>query len=296
MEARRLDHTPARDRLAQRALLRTGRFRQLRLDRPEELALFPLGGASLEADLAAAAEAIARRERGDQDEAYRSRLTRVVILSALGRHAEAIAEADRALADSNQKSATAHLIAARAARRAGDRARAAAEIGRGLALQPDEPGLLELRGVLQVEDGRPAPALADLDLAASRSDDPFARAARAEALLALGRIDEAKSEWTAALARDPELPSAYLGRARCYLSLGSPSSRELALADLEHAASWSQDDLGLEFRILAAYARCLPDRPDRASRWLTLLHRATAHAWRRAPSLAALLTMSRPGQ
>jgi tetratricopeptide (TPR) repeat protein len=286
MEARRLDHTPARDRLVQRALLRAGRHRRLRLDRPEELALFPLGGASLEADLKAA---IARREDGDPAEAYRGRLTRVVILSALGRDAEALAEADRALADSNQNSATAHLIAARAARRAGDRARAALEIERGLALQPDEPGLLELRGTLRLEDGRLEPALADLDMAAAESDDPFAHAAKAEALLALGRVEEAKAEWTSALLRDPDLPSAHLGRARCYLAHGSPTSRDLALADLERAASWAQGDLGLELRILATYARCLPDRPDRASRWLSLLQRAATHALRRSPHLADLL-------
>ncbi|APW60731.1 protein kinase domain-containing protein [Paludisphaera borealis] len=281
-EARRLDSSPAHDRLVQRTLLRAGRYRQLRLNRPEELALFPLGGAALEADLVAAEAAIADRAPSDPGEVYRDHLTRAVILSALGRHAAALATADRALAASNQNSASAHLVAARVAHRAGGRSRAAREIERGLTLQPDEPGLLELRGLLRTESGHPESAVGDLDRAVSKSDDPFTHAGRAEVLLALRRVDEAADEWTQALRRDPELPAAYLGRARCYLAFRSPLW-ELALADLEHASSWAQNDLKLELRILATYARCLRERPDRVPRWLTLLHRAAIHAWLRMP-------------
>jgi len=284
IEARRLDPSPARHRLVQRALLRAGRSGRLQLDRPDELALLPLNGATLEADLAAAEAAIAEHDDDDPGEAYRDHLTRAVILSALGRHASALAAAELALAASNQNSPAAHLIAARVARRSGDRIRAAREIDEGLKLQPDETGLLELRGLLRMESGEVESAIEDLDVAVLNSDDPFTHAARAEALLALGQFDEAAREWTLVLHRDSEFPAAYLGRARSYLAF-EPPSWELALADLEHASSWAQNDLKLELRILANYTRCLRERPDRLPRWLTLACRAAVHAWRRFPEM-----------
>ena len=39
------------------------------------------------------------------------------------------------------------------------------EIEQGLDLQPNEPGLLELQGVLKTEAGRPGDGLVDLDQA-----------------------------------------------------------------------------------------------------------------------------------
>ena len=121
----------------------------------------------------------------------------------------------------------------------------------------------------------------DLDLAASKSDDPFIRASRAAVLQRAGRMEQAAHDWTLALRRDPEIPEAYLGRARCYLAL-KPPSWDLALADLEHASSWAQNDPRLELRILATYARCLAERPDRSARWLALFRRAAGHAWHRS--------------
>ncbi len=179
--------------------------------------------------------------------------------------------------------------AARVARRAGDRGRVAREIDRGLFLRPDEPGLLELRGLSRTESGEADAALEDLDAAVLNSDDPFTHAARAEVLFALHRFEEAEREWTLVLRRDPDFPAAYLGRARCYLAL-RPKSMELALADLEHASSWAQNDLKLELRILASYARCLRERPDRVPRWLTLARRAALNAWSRLPELSRFVT------
>ncbi|WP_165243818.1 serine/threonine-protein kinase [Paludisphaera soli] len=274
-EALRLDPTPSRVRLVDRALLAAGRYEDLQLDRPEELARFPLGGASLRSDLLTAETRIAEAAKGRPESAYRSQTTRAVILSALGRHGEALRAAEGALVASNRNSADAHLIAARVARRAGDRARALAEVDEGLGLAPDDAGLLELLGTLRVEGGDAAAGLQDLELAIARAGGTFARARRAEALRVLGRVDEAAREWTSVLRRDPESSAAYLGRARCYLALPDPWI-ESALVDLEQAASWARDDTETELGVLIAYARCLRDRPDRFPRWLTLARRS---AW-----------------
>jgi len=290
-EAARLAPKPSRDRLVSRALLAAGMFDQLQLDRPEDAALFPLGGDSLRADLIAAEEGIARWA-AQPDETYRAGLTRAVILSMLGRHDEALKTARDALSATNQNSPRAHLIAARVAYAARDRREALQEIERGLRLQPDAAGLLELRGRLRTEAGEPAAALADLDLAVARSGGAFAHAAKAEALNALGRVDDAAREWTLCLTRDPELSFAHLGRARCYLDMEQPLW-DLALADLERAAAWSRNDPRLEFGVLVAYGRCLRQRPDRAPRWLALAGRSAFHAWHQAASLASPVDAAR---
>lgn len=284
-QAARLDPKPSRDRLVSRTLLAAGMFDQLQLDRPDEMALFPLGGEALRADLIAAEKGIARWAALRPDDAYRVGLTRAVLLSMLGRHAEALDMARDALTATNQNSPRAHLVAARVALAAGDRREAFEEVEQGLRLQPDSAGLLELRGRLRIEEGDPTAALADLDLAVARFGGAFAHAGKAEALRALGRAEDAAREWTLCLNRDPELGFAYLGRARCYLDMEQPLW-DLALADLEHAATWTSDDLRVELGILAAYARCLSEHPDRAPRWMALAGRTTLRAWRQATSLA----------
>ncbi|AMV37196.1 serine/threonine-protein kinase [Planctomyces sp. SH-PL62] len=273
LEARRLDPTPARDRLVERALLAAGRDDELQLDRPEELVLFPFGAAPLRADLEAAERRLAESARGRPGVVYRAQSTRAVILSALGRHREAALAAREAIAASNQNSPEAHLIAARVAHRAGDRAWALQEVELGLRLDPGDPGLLEIRGALRAEGGDAQAALPDLELAIARSGGTFAHTRKAEALRRLGRLEEAVHEWTLTLRRDPETAAGYLGRARCYLDL-SPPQIESALVDLEQAASWSRNDAETEVGVLVAYAHCLRERPDRFPRWLSLLRRS----------------------
>jgi hypothetical protein len=51
-----------------------------------------------------------------------------------------------------------------------------------------------------------------------------------------------------------------------------------ALADLEKAAHWSDGHAGLLARTTCVYAACLPARPDRLTRTLTLARQAAA-AW-----------------
>ena len=84
-------------------------------------------------------------------------------------------------------------------------------------------------------------------------------------------------EWSLALRRDPELPEAFLGRARAHIQL---HEWDLALADLEQAASWAHSDPRIEVAVAASYFRCLGERPNRISRFLTLTRRTVSHLWR----------------
>ena len=95
-------------------------------------------------------------------------------------------------------------------------------------------------------------------------------------MVALGRVEAAVQEWSLALRRDPELPEAYLGRARAHLKL---RQWDMALADLEQAASWAHSDPGIELGIVAAYFQCLGKRADRLPRFLALAMRAATDLW-----------------
>ena len=100
---------------------------------------------------------------------------------------------------------------------------------------------------------------------------------KAAALVALGKYEYAVVEWSLALRRDPELPEAFLGRAHAYIQL---RKWDLAMADLEQAASWAHSDPRIEFAVVAAYFRCLGKQPDRLARILTVARRATDDTWR----------------
>ena len=158
---------------------------------------------------------------------YRALLNRAVILSALGDHTEA----DRGFGSRPGHGGPlteAHLIRARVLHRAGDFKRASHEIDAGLKLKSDQPGLLELRGVMLTEAGHAKDGLVFLDQAISLSPNHFAYLHKAAALVALKRYEEAVYQCTMALKRDPELPQAYLSRARLLrraLDLGSSPGR-----------------------------------------------------------------------
>ncbi|HEX8202181.1 MAG TPA: tetratricopeptide repeat protein, partial [Isosphaeraceae bacterium] len=154
--ARELDPSPAHDRLWTRVLLASGRLDGLPLDHPEDLAALPAAGPALAEDLRRAAGRLATATDAP------ARLTRAVLLSALG-DPGAPAEASRAV--ERAPGSAARLVRARVLRRAGDRAGALADVQTGLDLDPNDPRLWELRGLLQVEQGRAEAALADLDRA-----------------------------------------------------------------------------------------------------------------------------------
>jgi serine/threonine protein kinase/Tfp pilus assembly protein PilF len=274
-EAQRLRGSPAHERLRQRALLAARRFESVELDRPADFGLLPMAGRRLRVDLRAAADGLDRSAKLSTEESYRAGLTRAVILAALGEHAAAGTTASRAIKVSPY-SPRAYLIRARVRFHAGDHEGACSDVERGLAIQFNEPGLLELRGLLRAAAGDPLRALEDFNKALESANFDRTHMHKARALVSLGRIDQAVLEWSLALRRDPELPEAYLGRARAQMLLGRS---DLALADLEQAASWAHADPAVEVGIVTAYFHCLKDRPDRARRWFALACRAARDVW-----------------
>jgi tetratricopeptide (TPR) repeat protein len=188
-----------------------------------------------------------------------------VIQSALNDPA-ALTEADSALARAPE-SVEGFLVRARVRRRSGNRQSALLDVESGLALVPGDPRFLELRGLLKTELGRPESALIDLDQALSRGARGSIRMARARALTALKRYDDAMNDWSLAAEFDPEDPRIYQGRARSLLRMGLT---DRALVDLEQAADWAADNPALLAPITLTYASCLAARPDRFPRVIQL--------------------------
>jgi tetratricopeptide (TPR) repeat protein len=270
VEAQRLRPTPGHERLHQRTLLAARQAENLELDRPEDIGLLPVGGKKLSLDLRAAAAELDRLAGLNRDLTYRSSLARAVILAAMGEQAAAVAAATSALYLS-PFSPRAYLIRARVKAFGGDRTGAMNDVELGLKIQVNEPGLLELRGALRAAAGDPLHALQDYNKALVSGTFERTHLHKALALVAVGRVEAAVLEWSLALRRDPELPQAYLGRARAQTMLGR---WDLALADLEQAAAWANADPRIELGIVTTYFRCLRDRPDRLPRWLALARRA----------------------
>ena len=275
-EAQRLRPSPSHERLRQRALLAAHQTEGLELDRPEDLALLPLSGQRLRLDLQAAAQGLDQNVGKSTVLTYRASLNQAVVLAVLGQRDAAVAAATRAISVS-PSSPRAYLIRARIRTFGGDWEGARDDVASGLSIQSSEPGLLELRGVLREKAGDHRGALEDFKQAVALGAFDRIHLHKALALAALGQAEAAVQEWSLALRRDPELPEAYLGRARVQLGM---RRWDLALADLEQAASWAQSDPWLELRIVAAYSRCLHSKPDRLPRWLALAHRTLLDFWR----------------
>jgi len=273
--AQALRPCPSYQRLCQRAALAAGRFDALQLDRPDEISQLPLGGRRLESDLRAAALGLKRIAETQKAETYRASLCLAVIHAALGEPAQALQAADRALSVSSS-SPRGYLIRGRIRRFQRDYQGAREDVARGLSIQFDEPGLLELRGELKALGGQPEAAIDDFDRAMFFGALDRIHSHKASTLITLGRIEKAVGEWSLALRRDPELPEAFLGRAIAQMQL---RRWDMALADLEQAAAWAHSDPRIELRIIAAYWRCLKDRPDRFPRWLALAQRTAREAW-----------------
>jgi serine/threonine protein kinase/lipoprotein NlpI len=270
--ARRLHPCPTHDRLYQRALLAARQFGSLQLDRPDEVALLPLGGKRLSADLQAASDSLARQAQARSVEGYRASLNRGVILAALGQHDAAVATGTTAL-ELSPYSTSAYLIRARIRSYGGDDSGALKDVERGLSIEFDDTELLELRGVLRAKSGDRRSAIKDFDRAIALGVQQDVHTHKASALLALGEYTGAVREWSVAIRCNPDLPEAFLGRARTYVRL---RKWDLALADLEQAtATWrAKSDLKIVLRIMATYAQCLKDRPDRLPRWVALARHA----------------------
>ena len=249
------------------------------------------GRSAAGADLQAAITGLDRLARTNPEETVRASLALAVILAGVGRHEAAIAAADRALAVS-PFSPRGFLIRARRRVFAGDFEGARDDIRRGLAIQLNEPGLLELRGILQAQVGDHEGAQGDFNLAIVAGAVDRIHLHKARSLVALGNHSAAVQEWSLALRRDPELPQAYLGRARSHIKL---RQWDMALADLEQAASWAHSDPRLELGIVFSYFQCLGERPDRQSalRVSRMAHRRRSMA-RTGQRTDAIGSLSRP--
>jgi tetratricopeptide (TPR) repeat protein len=247
----------------------------LQIDRPEEVWQLPLGGRRLDSDLRAAAMALYRTAQTQKVESYRASLCLAVILAALGHSDQALEAADRALGVSSS-SPRAYLIRARVRNHFHDFRGARDDVDRGLRIQFDEPGLLELRGRLQAQDGKPEAAIKDFNASAFSGAVDRIHMCKASALGALGKFEAAVDEWSLALRRDPELPEAFLGRALAQMQL---ARWDMALADLEQAAAWAHSDPRTELLIIAAYWDCVKNRLDRLPRWLALARRTASDVW-----------------
>jgi tetratricopeptide (TPR) repeat protein len=250
----------------------------LALDELAEVDALPALDRTRSADIRASAEQLARRTvRLEDAPALR---TRALLLAALGEPAAEV-EANRAMVLA-PASADSALVRAQVLWRLGDVRSALEGVNEGLALNPGSARLLEFRGRLLIALGRPLEALLDLDRALLRGARGSVHAARAEALLRLGKPDEARLAWTQALAYDPENPGAWLGRASAFIRLRKWDS---AVADLEKAGEHASGHPGTLARTALLYAACLPARRDRWPRVIGLL-RQTVGGWMASASSA----------
>jgi tetratricopeptide (TPR) repeat protein len=265
--AMRLDPSPGRARIRARAALGAGRPVDDRFLHPDAIDGWPVGGAALVADFRAA---IDRLDRAGATAATVLR-ARAAMLSALGAHAAAIADADRAV--EGDPTVASYILRAEVRLRAGDHGGALRDAERGLACDRDDASLPTLRGRLAIEAGHPEEALRWLDRAFFLGAEGAAQAWRGRALADLGRIEEAVEAWSAALADNPEDVPAWLGRARCFRRLGA---WENALADLERAVERIPDGSPLFARATLEYLACLPACPDRLPRVVGLALRLLA--------------------
>lgn len=268
-EALRLRPSPRLERLSARVNIAMGHVGQVALERPEEAESLPLNGTRLRADLASLVGRL-RDAASHTDPAaeLRMRLTLTVALAVLGANTDA---------DSNRAVALAPISARPYLTRGwvklyeGQAQAARADAERAMDLEPEDPRAWELRGDVRMRIGDPRGALTDYERAIALGAEGGVRSRRAAALLASGDARGSILDWTNALNRDPDDPTAYLGRAEAFLQLGQ---WDQALADLEQAAGWTEGRPGLVFRIARAYALCLPYRPQQTPRLIGLLRRA----------------------
>ena len=246
-------------RIRDRAMLASGAELDPWPTDPAAFDASPIDGPALRADLRSAAG----RSTGAR---------RAVLLSAARDHAAARAEADRVVA-AEPRSAGARLLRARVLRRAGRPEEALRDVEEGLRLEPESPDLAELRGSIRSEAGDPAGGLADLAVAAARGSATARGPEMARALSALGRHAAAAEIWSQLVDSDPDDPRARLGLALSRIQLGE---WDRALASLEVASASAGSGSPLLGRITIAYAACLPARPDRLPRVVTLARRFLA--------------------
>ncbi len=167
-------------------------------------------------ELDAALEAGARALQVDP-RCVMARHLRAEILTTQGRHADAIAECDAVLADSEHWH-DAHLIKAEALLELGDLGKAMTSIDRAIAMEPDEPNGYSIRSRIHGARGDRAAMQIDLQrhidlMSARKIDSPAFHVVLGRALGLAGRFEEGIARYTKAIDRDPNFAEAYKDRA-----------------------------------------------------------------------------------
>jgi hypothetical protein len=145
-----------------------------------------------------------------------------------------------------------------------------ADVTDALAESPEDPELIELRGMIRVEQGEFEGGLVDLMVAEDRGLTSAAGPQMARSLSALGREKQAAEVWTRICKDNPLDPRAYLGLSRARRRLGE---WDRAFVALEAAASLVEDRSPLLRRVALGYASCLHARPDRLPRLISICRR-----------------------
>ena len=262
LEAFRLQPSASNARLLDRARLASRKDLDRWPDRPDGFDAWPDGGPALRADLLAAAGRI------DPDD----RRARAVLLSAAFDHRGALSEADR-LVGGSPRSVAARLARARIRFRARRHREAMADLTVALSEAPEGPDLIELRGMIRVESGEFEAGLIDLKVAEDLGQSSAVGPHMARALSALGRDRQAAEVWSRICRDNPTDAGAYLGLSKVRRRLGE---WDRAFVALEAAASLAADRSLLLARVALGYAACLPARPDRLSRVISIGRRIAA--------------------
>ncbi|MEV5181533.1 tetratricopeptide repeat protein [Streptomyces werraensis] len=166
-----------------------------------------------------------------------------------------------------------------------NRPAAVVELGHALALIPDDPRTLALRGEYLRPLGRHAEAVADLERATALDPaDAYAWASLGTVRLALGRPEEARTALDRALALEPDYAWALVRRARVARELGDPEGRLAALdraVAADPGSAWAHCErgdalhaAGRDREALDAYDRALALDPGYASAYAS---RGAAH-------------------
>jgi serine/threonine protein kinase/Tfp pilus assembly protein PilF len=249
------------ERLLQRVKLATGRTSDLVLDEPNEVELWPFGGARLGGELLGAAERILRMADAE-GETRAADLGRAAMLFAAVGDARAIGVADEGVAAA-PGSVRALVDRAIIFSGMGDLGAAESDLQRALALDSHS-----LRASLWL--GRVLNARGEWEKALERlaHDDrillpAWAWQERARALEKLGRPREALDAWNRAIGLDSDDARSYLGRAYAFIE---SNAIDQACDDLEQAIGRAEGRPWIYLEIARNYARCLSNYPDRVQR------------------------------
>jgi tetratricopeptide (TPR) repeat protein len=242
---------------------------ELHFESPEDLEGLPQQGRRLVADLREI-DARLRLLSERETPSLQAMLNRAVVLAVLEDPA-ARAESDRAVLAAPQ-SIKPLLVRARLRRHWRERRGALDDVQRALALEPDDPRCLALRGALKSELGDPQSGLADLDRAERLGAPPSIHQSRARALLDLGQPKAAAEACSRSIAVDADDVRAYILRARAFRGLGE---WDRAIADVEQAIARSTQRPEMLPALTVEYTRCLIHRPDRLPRVLALVRAAS---------------------